>query len=146
MRYFMVFILAVFMGGCAYFSTQGGQNTAVSIAVQYATIKAISDSSNPEYTAARAKKVLENAIALLETGITIETMEGRVRESIAWSKLDVADRLLVNQLIFAAREDIKVRTGADSVSILTGAQSSAVKAVLADIRLAVDMSGYGSSK
>lgn len=103
---FVALLAALGAAGC---STPTQTNLA-KLTVQYAVIKVCD--RNPEY----APRVVEiatqiEALAGGETANTVDLLLSLVRAKIDFSKLDAADKLLVNALIDQVGIELKVRLG-----------------------------------
>lgn len=99
-------IAVVFLVGCATMDN----NMRSQLAVGYATDKIIKE--RPE----RAMRVIEQvqkARTLITNPdpVSIASLDTAVKESIDWSKLDAADRVLVSALLIEARERLEYEIG-----------------------------------
>lgn len=103
-KYAAVLVL-VFLVGCSVLDQH--QATA-KLAIQYATMKYIdSDEDKRE----RVQKVVANARELAATATTLDALDQAVRQSIDWSKLDDADKLLATNLLDMIREELRAKFG-----------------------------------
>ena len=105
----LIFTL-VFSMGCA--SVQNfieGNERVARITVQASTLKYIDGDADKKR---RVQEFVAEQVALLdsgEAGFTIEDLGDRVRAEIDWEDYDDAERLLINELIVAAEEEVENR-------------------------------------
>jgi len=121
MKHLLIY-LALFslMVGC---STLNEYERTARLTTMYATIKVVDDdqakAERVEEIAGEVKRYAQDAELL-----TIDALIDTTRSLIDWSKLDAADRLLVDALLLELEDRLKERFGDDTV--------------LEDLRLTVD--------
>lgn len=103
-KYAAVLVLC-FLVGCAALDQH--QATA-KLAIQYATLKYVDDDAHKRE---RVQAVVANARELAASASTLDAIDQAVRESIDWSKLDDADKLLASALLDVVRDELKARFG-----------------------------------
>lgn len=101
-----------YLAGCA---TLKAGDPGPKLAIGYATLKYIGED------VPRAKRVVtavDRAEALLDRNIAVAVpeIEKAVREQIDFSKLDPADRLLLNMLFDSVRVELEVRLGTGALN------------------------------
>jgi hypothetical protein len=125
MKHLMLLLaVAALIAGCALSAacstsmTKGGgsavENAGARMVVQYATMKYISGAKGAQAQNARASRVADvasKAQALAQGGAasTIPLIEQAVRDQIDWTKVDMADRLLIDNLITLVRAELEAR-------------------------------------
>lgn len=110
------------------------QLASARLVAQYATMKYIGKAGGEEERRARAIRVVNvtlHAQGLVDSGITttIPLIEQAVRDSIDWSRFDLADRMLVDSLIALIRQELEARMG-KAGSVLGEDQRIAVSQML----------------
>lgn len=101
----IVLVLSSLVAGCATISEN--ENTA-RVTVMYATIKVIDEDQ------AKADRIVEIAEEVKEYAsnveqLTVDLLISETRAQIDWSKLDAADRLLVDTLLVELETRLKER-------------------------------------
>lgn len=110
------------------------QQASARLIAQYATMKYIGKAGSEEARRDRAIRVVNvtlHAQGLVDTGITttIPLIEKAVRDNIDWSRFDLADRMLVDNLIALIRQELEARMG-QAGSVLGEEQRIAVSQML----------------
>lgn len=124
-----VLCASLFVPAC---STISDRPILAQLAVQYAVVKVLDN--NPDF----APRVVEIATFVEENAgasqaTTVLVLEQLVRAQINWDRLDAADRILVDALIAAVREELVARLGDGP---LTGDNVLVVKQVAGWIKTA----------
>lgn len=119
-KYAAVLVL-VFLVGCSILDEH---QASAKLAIQYATLKYVDGDADKRD---RVLKVTANARELAATASTLDALDQAVRDSIDWSKLDDADKLLATNLLDLIREELRARFGD---GVLNPDQVVAVKRVL----------------
>lgn len=110
------------MIGCAAIADH--QATA-KLTIQYATLKYIDGDQDK---AQRVARIAAEAKGFVLAGASLDDVEAAVRARIPWDQLDDADKVLVNGLLDAIREELEFRV---QHQLLDPDQVMAVSAVIA---------------
>lgn len=125
-------ILALSLLGCA---TLRSGDPGPKLAVQYATLKYIGQDIPRAHRVAdavvRAEALLDGNIA-----VAIPELEAVIRDKIDISKLDAADRLLLDTLFTVVRDELQARLGDGA---LNPEQLVEVRLVLAWVKAAAEL-------
>lgn len=104
-------LLMVGLSACATFETHA---PVAQLGVQVATMKVIEE--HPE-RAGRIVEIADAALLLVDGGMesTVPLIDMAVRKQIDWQGLSPSDRLLVNALLLAVRDELQRRVGDDAL-------------------------------
>lgn len=119
-KYAAVLVL-LFLVGCSMLDQH---QAGAKLAVQFATLKYVDDDADKRE---RVQAVVANARELAATATTLDALDQAVRESIDWSKLDDADKLLATALLDLVRDELRSRFDSE---LLDPEQVVAVNTVL----------------
>lgn len=124
-------------GQGAIASAPASQQLLARASVQYAVGKFIVKEKTPEAQQARIdrlRKITGVAIDLVDSGMatTIPAIEDAVRASIDWTKFDLPDRILIDNLIAVVRLELeaRIKPGGDNASALDSTLLLDVREVL----------------
>lgn len=107
MKQAIITLVAVaLLAGCAALQRQ---DPTARLTVQYATLKYIAEDASK---AARVAEIAQDARDSLDAGsVTLSLLDAALRERIDWSRLDTADRLLLDSLLVMLRDELEHRFG-----------------------------------
>lgn len=110
-------ILALLIAGCASVTRFVEESpTTARLAVQYATLKVIENSS--DISASDVIRNVDRARALITNAgsITLAALSAEVRKGIRWDRLDTADALLLDAVLTEAEAQLWQRIGDGEMS------------------------------
>ncbi|MFL0802434.1 MAG: hypothetical protein K6L81_01865 [Agarilytica sp.] len=124
MKYIKYLLLCLVVMASAACSTLNKLDSTSQLVVQYATVKFIHNTEDPEDSTERAERIIEIATEgqrlFSERTLPISGIERLIRGQIDWHKLDAADAVLVNALISQVVEDIESKVDMNNDVYLSG--------------------------
>lgn len=112
MRILLVALAAVLLSGCAVLDWGGENVDTAELAVKAGTLRYIeSDAEDRGARAAAVVDVIERVRKQVdsEAEATVEEIEDRVREEIAWDELELSEQLVVDRLVSRVRGEMQAR-------------------------------------
>lgn len=112
MKATLIILISIVLAGCSLW--QASETSRQRMAVQYAVLK-ITDGEE-----ARAERVREVVTDLREgiadaQKVTVSDLMNQVRDVVRWDRLDMADQVLIREILNTAEQRLKDELGTDPI-------------------------------
>lgn len=111
MKYLMIAITALVLSACSTVDGLTKSGSAARVAVQYSTMKLISQSSDVTSEDVLQRVEAVRALASADDTATVTALAEGVAEAVGWDSLDPADQMLVRQLLIEAERQLQQKVG-----------------------------------